>query len=90
MVSSPARSGKVEYLQGLSCLRSLASMVLADCSTESTEVTLDPAEHQAYQWITKKEVIEWGVDNIVTPEQRDMILLAFEQHDKMKVKRGRC
>lgn len=44
---------------------------------------LDPTEHQAYKWATKEEVHGWGMDNIVTPEQRNMMLLAFEQCDQI-------
>lgn len=51
----------------------------ADRFTESTKITLDPAEHQAYKWATEEDICGWGTDNIVTPEQREMMLLAFKQ-----------
>ena len=51
----------------------------ANCSTENTRITLDPAEHQAYKWATEEDIYGWGTDNIVTPEQREMMLLAFKQ-----------
>lgn len=56
----------------------------ADKILENTKIILDPTEHQAFKWATKEEVDGWGMDSIVTPEQRDMMLLAFEQRDQIE------
>ena len=62
----------------------------ADKFLENTKITLDPTEHQAFKWATKEEVDGWGTDNIVTPQQRDMMLLAFEQRDQTEAKQTRA
>jgi len=43
-------------------------------------VKLDPAEHQAFKWVTEDELKHWGPGKIMTEEQRQMMLLAFEAH----------
>ncbi|KAG6988968.1 hypothetical protein G7Y79_00066g094860 [Physcia stellaris] len=59
-------------------------------ASKNTKITLDPTEHQAFKWATKEEVDGWGTDNIVTPQQRDMMLLAFEQRDQTEAKQTRA
>lgn len=41
-------------------------------------VTLDPAEHQAYAWVTEEEIKE-GKYAIMTAKAKNLILEAFEQ-----------
>ena len=46
---------------------------------ERVEVRLDPWEHQAYVW-ARKEEIRAGRYDITTPEQRELMLKAFEPY----------
>ena len=56
--------------------------MVTDCLTEGTKITLDPAEHQAYKWAREEDIRGWGVDVIVTSEQRAMMFLAFRQRSE--------
>ena len=47
-----------------------------DGTVDEVTVTLDPEEHQAYAWVTEKE-IEEGKYAIVTAEQKGLMLEAF-------------
>lgn len=47
-----------------------------DEAVDEVTVTLDPEEHQAYAWVTEKE-IEEGKYAIVTAEQKGLMLEAF-------------
>ncbi|KAL8824670.1 MAG: hypothetical protein Q9191_004899 [Dirinaria sp. TL-2023a] len=49
-------------------------------------VTLDPTEHQAYKWVTEEDLSQWGPGKIVTEEQRQIMLLAFQQHKERAVR----
>ena len=64
----------------------LSDAAFDDVMTEETvgnaTVKLDPAEHQAFRWLTEEELKHWGPGNIVTEEQRQMMLQAFEGHMK--------
>ena len=56
----------------------------ARCITGNAIVKLDPAEHQAFKWVTEEELKVWGPENIVVEEQRQMMLQAFEAHKASK------
>ena len=43
-------------------------------------VKLDPAEHQALKWVSETELENWGPGQIVTEEQRQLMLQAFKDH----------
>lgn len=47
-----------------------------DGGVDEVSVTLDPEEHQAYAWVTEKEIKE-GKYAMVTAEQNDLMLEAF-------------
>ena len=55
--------------------------------TNEVSVTLDPAEHQAYTWVTEKELRE-GNFVFIAVEQKDLMLEAFalRKADKDNVK----
>jgi len=57
---------------------------LTDKGLDDGLVKLDPAEHQAFKWVTEDELKHWGPGNILTEEQRQMMLQAFEAHPDMK------
>lgn len=44
--------------------------------TNEVSVTLDPAEHQAYTWVTERELRE-GDYAFIAVEQKDLMLEAF-------------
>ncbi len=48
----------------------------ADGGLGGVTVTLDPEEHQAYAWVTGKEIRD-GNYAIMTAEQKDLMLEAF-------------
>ena len=55
--------------------------------TNEVSVTLDPAEHQAYKWVTEQELRE-GNYVFIAAEQKDLMLEAFalRKADKDHVK----
>lgn len=62
---------------GGQCLSDAASTLIYEGLGDGL-VKLDPAEHQAFKWVTEDELKLWGPGKIVTEEQRQMMLQAFE------------
>lgn len=58
--------------------------VAAEVTVGNVTVRLDPAEHQAFRWVTEADLETWGPGKIVVEEQRQMMLQALKEHTRSK------